>query len=84
MILQDLNAPSHNLVFTKVWANVTELYCIKTCFQPQKDEPLAEELQEYAAEVKNIRRGFIKLLSSPLVSPLSYQLRIGFLLYNGL
>lgn len=68
MILQDLNAPSHNLVFMKVWANVTELYCNKTCFQSQKDEPLAEELQEYAAEVNNIPRGLIDSLNcySPL------------------
>lgn len=43
MILQNLEVPSHNLVFMEVWANMTELYCIKICLQSQKYEPLAEE-----------------------------------------
>lgn len=57
MILQNLKAPSHNLVFKEVWTNETHLYCIKICLQSQKYESLAEELQEYAAEPNNIPRG---------------------------
>lgn len=57
MILQNLKAPSHNLVFKEVWANVRDLYHIKIYPHSQKYASLAEELQEYASELNNIPRG---------------------------